>query len=149
MKIYEFVDNIKEVESGGAYVEFPYDVEEEFGVKGRVKVRCDFEGIEYRGIISKMGTERHILIVLKSIREQLGKKTGDEIKVKLQKDYEERVVELHELLREKLAQDNNLQIAYDKLSYTKRKEMNLSIASAKREDTQLRRLEKALVELNS
>ena len=35
-------------ESGGVYVAFPWDIQQEFG-KGRVKVNATFDGIEYAG----------------------------------------------------------------------------------------------------
>lgn len=34
----ESIINESEIGSGGAYIEFPFDVEKEFGVKGRVKI---------------------------------------------------------------------------------------------------------------
>jgi hypothetical protein len=50
MKTYEFDAEIKKQDSIDApFVEFPYDVEKEFGVKGQVKVLATFDGCEYRG----------------------------------------------------------------------------------------------------
>lgn len=41
MKTYEFdAVIIKQGDIDAAYIEFPYDVEEEFGTKGQVKVRA-------------------------------------------------------------------------------------------------------------
>jgi hypothetical protein len=52
-KIYEYDAVIKKVpDMDAAYVEFPFDVREEFG-KGRAKVRVTFDGDEYDG--SKYG----------------------------------------------------------------------------------------------
>ena len=53
-KIYEFEAVIKKVpDINGAYIEFPYDVREEFG-KGRVKVHATFDGEEYDGSLVRM-----------------------------------------------------------------------------------------------
>lgn len=41
----------------GAYVEFPYDVYEEFGSRGLIKVEAAFDGYKYRGVLAKMGTD--------------------------------------------------------------------------------------------
>jgi uncharacterized protein DUF1905 len=38
MKRYSFTAKIEPGPGGGAFVTFPYDVEKEFGVKGRVPV---------------------------------------------------------------------------------------------------------------
>ena len=48
-KVYEFEAVILKVpDIDGAYIEFPYDVREEFG-KGRVKVHATFDGEPYDG----------------------------------------------------------------------------------------------------
>ncbi len=48
-KVYEYDGIIHEIpEKGGAYVEFPWNIREEFQ-KGRVKVHATFDGIAYDG----------------------------------------------------------------------------------------------------
>lgn len=80
-KVYEFEAVIKKVpEIDGAYIEFPYDVKEEFG-KGRVKVHATFDGAEYDGSLVKMKTPCHIIGLRQDIRKQIGKQPGDTIKV--------------------------------------------------------------------
>lgn len=88
MKTYEFKATIQasKVGKGGAYVEFPYDIREEFG-KGRVKVHATFDGIAYDGSIVNMGVKHedgsicYILGILKAIRQQLNKGVGDTVVV--------------------------------------------------------------------
>lgn len=87
-KKYEYTAKIRssEVGKGGAFVEFPYDIREEFG-KGRVKVHATFDGIPYDGSIVNMGVKNddgsicYIIGVLKSIRTKLKKDIGDEVSV--------------------------------------------------------------------
>ena len=45
----EFDGPVKRNDAGGEYVEFPYDVEELYGVKGRVPALMTFDGEPYRG----------------------------------------------------------------------------------------------------
>ena len=60
-KIYEFNAVIKKVEGiDGAYIEFPYDVKEEFN-KGRVKVHATFDDFPYDGSLVRMKTSCHII----------------------------------------------------------------------------------------
>ena len=67
-KTYRFMAEIKKVpDIDGAYVEFPYDVREEFG-KGRVKVHATFDGEPYEGSLVRMKTENHIIGVRKDIQ---------------------------------------------------------------------------------
>lgn len=88
MKTYKFTAQIKasEVGKGGAFVEFPYDIKQEFG-KGRVKVHATFNGIPYDGSIVNMGVKHtdgsicYILGILKSIRQELKKNIGDTVEV--------------------------------------------------------------------
>jgi len=85
-KIYEYDAVIHPTDKGGAYVIFPYDIRTEFG-KGRVKVHATFDGEPYDGSIVNMGVKNndgsvcYIIGVLKSIREKIGKKPGDSIRV--------------------------------------------------------------------
>lgn len=80
-KIYEFEAIIKKVDGiNGAYIDFPYDVCEEFG-KGRVKVFATFDGYEYQGSLVRMKTPNHIIGIRKDIRQAIGKEAGDTIVV--------------------------------------------------------------------
>lgn len=80
-KIYEFDAVIQKVEGiDGAYIEFPYDVKEEFG-KGRVKVHVSFDGYPYDGSLVKMKTPCHIIGIRKDIRAAIQKQPVDQIHV--------------------------------------------------------------------
>ena len=86
-KRFEYDAFLHEVpEKGGSDVVFPWDIREVFG-KGRVKVHAEFDGIPYDGSIVNMGLKDahgdvcYVIGVLKSIREQLGKRDGDTLHV--------------------------------------------------------------------
>lgn len=80
-KIYEFDAEILKVpDIDGAYIEFPYDVREEFG-KGRVKVNATFDGEPYEGSLVRMQTPGHIIGIRKDIRAKINKQPGDTINV--------------------------------------------------------------------
>ncbi len=82
-KVYEFEAVIRKVpEIDGAYVEFPFDVREEFG-KGRVKVHVEFEGEPYDGSLVRMGTPEHIIGIRKEIRAKISRQPGDSVRVRL------------------------------------------------------------------
>jgi bifunctional DNA-binding transcriptional regulator/antitoxin component of YhaV-PrlF toxin-antitoxin module len=148
MKKYKFKAKIQEGRGGGAFVYFPYDVEKEFGTKGQVPIKADLEGEEYRGSLAKYGSPQHMLGVAKAIREKLGKRPGDMLEVELWKDEEERTVEVPPEFQ-KLMKKEGLLRFFEKLSYTHRKEYCRWISEAKKEETQLRRLEKAVEMLRS
>lgn len=80
-KIYEFNAVLLKVEGiDGAYIEFPYDVRQEFG-KGRVKVHATFDGESYDGSLVRMKTPGHIIGVRKDIRAKINKQCGEIIHV--------------------------------------------------------------------
>ena len=83
-KSYSFQSMIyaSEVGKGGAYVIFPYNVKEEFGM-GRVKVHATFDGVPYdvsivnMGVKNEDGTVCYILGIRKDIRKRINKEIGD------------------------------------------------------------------------
>ena len=150
MKTYKFKARIEaaSVGGGGACVYFPYNVEEEFGTKGRVPVKATFDGVPYTGSLVKYGSPQHMLGLLKAIREQIGKGPGDMVDVTIQKDDAQRTVEVPTDL-EKLLKTEKLTAVFDKLSYTHQKEYCRWITEAKREETRANRLRKTVELLRS
>ena len=129
--------------SGGAFVEVPFDVEAVFGSK-RPKIKAMIEGVPYRGILTRMGTECHLLIILKEIREQIGKTFGDEVTVTVEPDTEPRLVEIPQDLLKEFKKDTEAKAFFDKLSYTHQKEYVTWITEAKKEATRQNRIVKTL-----
>lgn len=142
----EFVGEIRCREGGGSYVEFPHDVEKLYGVKGRVPVKAAFDGLPYRGSMVRMGTPRHILLILKEIREKLGKGEGDRVKVTVDLDGAPRTVELAPDVAAAFRKAKVLD-AFEKMSYSHRREYHLWIEEAKQAETRARRIAKAAADL--
>lgn len=139
----QFTAVIKKVEDvDGAFVEIPFDVEGVFGAK-RVKVKAWFDGTEYRGSIVKMGG-CYVIGMTQALRKAIGKGTGDTVEVKVEKDEEERTVELPEDLGTALEKNPRAKEFYEKLSYTHKKEYVQWIESAKKAETRSTRVEKAV-----
>ena len=138
-----FTGMIQNAGGGGAFVEVPFDVEAAFGSK-KPKVKALIEGVPYRGTLVRMGTECHLLLILKSIREQIGKTFGDEIKVSVEVDVDERVAVVPAELKRAFRSDKEAKAAFEKLSYTHQKEYVTWINEAKKEETRARRASKTL-----
>lgn len=138
-----FTAPIQNAGGGGAFVEIPFDVEEAFGSK-RPKVKALIEGVPYRGILTRMGTEYHMLIILKEIREQIGKTFGDEVKITVELDTEPRVIEVPAELKKAFKTEKEAKVFFDKLSYTHQREYVLWINEAKREETRQNRVVKTI-----
>jgi len=138
-----FTAVIQNAGGGGAFVEVPFDVEKEYGSK-KPKVRAMIEGVPYRGTLVRMGTECHLLLILKSIREQIGKTFGDEVRITLEPDTEPRLVEIPKDLMRELKKDKEAKASFAKLSYTHQKEYVTWINDAKREETRQNRIAKTV-----
>ncbi len=148
MKKYKFKAKIEQatVGEGGAYILFPYDVEEEFGTRGRVPVNVTFDGVLYKGSLVKYGQPQHMLGILKAIREQIGKGAGDTVDVVMWKDEDVRTIEIPVAFKTLLKKEGLL-AGFEKLSYTHRKEYCRWIDEAKKEETRQNRIAKAIVML--
>jgi hypothetical protein len=134
-----FTAVIQNAGGGGAFVEVPFDVEKEYGSK-RPKIKALIEGIPYRGILTRMGTDCHILGIRKEIRDQVGKTFGDEVTITVEPDIEPRVIDVPADLMKELKKDEEAKALFDKLSYTHRKEYVNWINEAKKEETRRARV---------
>jgi hypothetical protein len=140
---HSFTAVIQDASGGGAYVEIPFDVEAAFGSK-RPRVKAVIQGVPYRGTLARRGGPKHILIVLKDIRNRIGKSAGDRIRVRVEPDAEPRRVEVPRDLARELKGDPRAAAAFEKLSYTHRREYVQWIEEAGKEDTRRRRILKAI-----
>jgi Bacteriocin-protection, YdeI or OmpD-Associated/Domain of unknown function (DUF1905) len=109
----------------------------------KVPVKATFNGVSYTGSLIKYGKPLHVLGMPKSIREQIEKGPGDTIEVAVWRDEEVRTVEVPAQF-EKLIKKEGLLPVFEKLSYTHRKEYCRWITDAKKEETRLKRLGKAI-----
>jgi Bacteriocin-protection, YdeI or OmpD-Associated/Domain of unknown function (DUF1905) len=143
MKRYKFKAKIEAGDGGGAYVLFPFDTEVEFATSGKVPVEATLDGVPYKASLMTCGGSRHMLGVLKAIRQQIGKGPGDMLDVEVWKDEGSRTLEVPAPF-EKLLKREGLLPFFAGLSYTHRREYCRWVAEAKKEETRLKRLKKAI-----
>ncbi|MES2107049.1 MAG: YdeI/OmpD-associated family protein [Pseudomonadota bacterium] len=142
-KNQRFRGRIQQGDGGGAFVAVPFDVEQAFGAK-RVKIKASIDGIAYRGSLVRMGSDYHLLLILKEIREKIGKQAGDEVDITLEQDLEERSVGPPQDLLALLEKHPDAEKFFQQLAYTYKKEYVRWIEEAKREATRQQRLLKAI-----
>lgn len=129
--------------STATWMNAPFDVQETFGTKARVPVRGTINGFPFRSSLMPMGG-CHGMAVNRALREGAKVRAGDVVDVVLQKDSEERAVEEPTELKKELVKNKKAQERWEKLSFTHKKEMALSITGAKQEETKQRRLAKVM-----
>lgn len=142
-KKHTFTAKIQNAGGGGAFVEIPFDVEKAFGSK-RPKVKATFDGVPYRGLLARMGGEKHIVIILKDIRERIGKSFEDSVRVTVEADTEPRVLEIPKDLAGALKKDKAAQAFFEKLSFTHKREYVKWINEAKKDETRQNRVKKTI-----
>jgi hypothetical protein len=132
-----------EAGSSAAWLDAPFDVQETFGTKARVPVRGTINGFPFRSSLMPMGG-CHGMAVNKTMREGAKCKAGDTVKVQMQRDTEERTVEIPPELKKELGKYKQAKANWDKLAFTHKKEMAKYIVEAKQEETRKRRLAKVV-----
>jgi Domain of unknown function (DUF1905)/Bacteriocin-protection, YdeI or OmpD-Associated len=147
MKEYNFTAVLEDAggNTGGVFVRFPYDAKKEFG-KGRVPIRCTIDGEAYRGTMVKYGAPYYMILVLKSIREKMKKEPGDHVTIWLIEDTDERKMPIPGDFA-RLLEKNKILSAFKKLSFTHQREYITWIESAKKTETRLARMDKAIIKL--
>lgn len=138
-----FTTELRDAGRGGSYVEFPYDVEESFGTRGRVAVRVTVNGAPYRGSLVKYRGV-HMVGITKAVRQAAGAEVGDLVEIVLSVDTEERSVDVPADLAAALAADVRAAVGWDRFSYTHQREYVEAVVEAKREETRAKRVAAAV-----
>src|SRR2546423_2787013 len=126
----------------------PFDVPTVFGTKARVPVRGTVNGYPFRSSLCNMGAG-HMMVVNKQMRDGGRCKAGDVVEVILQRDRDQRVVEVPPEIKNVIASNKIAQATWNSLSYTHQKEWVRAIGEAKREETKQSRIKKMMDILKS
>ncbi|MFL5731883.1 MAG: YdeI/OmpD-associated family protein [Chloroflexia bacterium] len=127
-------------------VAIPIDVHAVFGSRARVPVRGTINGFSFRSSLFPYGGV-HYLIVTRAVREGAHVKAGDTVDLVLERDDEPRIVTPPPDFSQALAANAPARDAWEKMSYSRRKELVNTIEEAKKPETRARRIDKALAEL--
>jgi hypothetical protein len=120
----------------------PGEVIAELGGGGRIPVQATFDGIAYRGSIASMGGCM-ALGILKQIRSELGKTVGDPVVVTVERDEAARTIDVPADLAAAL-DAAGMREAFDRLSFSHRREHVNAVNDAKKPQTRARRIAKAV-----
>jgi Bacteriocin-protection, YdeI or OmpD-Associated/Domain of unknown function (DUF1905) len=120
-------------------IEVPADVVASLDAGKRPPVVVTVNGYEYRSTIAPMGG-KYLLPFSAERRKESGIQGGDAIDVDLTLDTTPRTVEVPEELQSALDASPTAVAAWDKLSYTAKKEHVRSVLDAKKAETRARRI---------
>ncbi|MBK9515430.1 MAG: DUF1905 domain-containing protein [Flavobacteriales bacterium] len=126
-------------------MEFPHDVEELFGKRGDVRVKCLVNGVAVDRALMPTKSGYHILVFGGDLRKKAGiRKVGDLVSVELRLDPEPDRIPIPEALAETLDFLPEMKAAWDALTPGMQRSMCYWVGSAKTEATQAKRVAELL-----
>jgi hypothetical protein len=114
----------------------------------RFPVVATVNGYTWRTSVVRMGGQ-FLLGLSREVREGAGVEAGDTVDLQLELDTKPREVEVPGALAAALAANDEARAAFDKLSYTHRKEYARWVAEAKKDETRDRRVAKTIEQLRA
>jgi hypothetical protein len=138
---------IKDDKTSGCGINLPFNPKEIFG-KARAPVEVTINGHTFQTTTFCMGG-RNFIGVSKVNRDGAGIAAGDKITVTMELDIAPRVITPPADFAKALKANKRAQEFWDKLSYSHQREYANWISEAKRPETRLRRIEKAVELLGS
>ena len=131
-------------------ITIPFDVQKTFGTRARVPVRGTINGFPFRSSIFPMGRDGcHMMAVNRGMREGARAQAGDLVSITMERDDEPRVVTPPADLARALKANKAALAAWERLSYTHRKEHARAVEEAKKPETRVRRIEKTIAALTA
>ena len=141
-------DGRLEADQGACFIRVPPQVLTALGQGRRVPVMVTIKAYTYRTTIA-VYAGRYYLGVRREVREAAGVVPGEQLTVALTYDAELRTVDLPDVMRSALQADPAAAAAFEKLSYTRKKEFIQWVTGAKQAQTQRRRMEQAMARLRA
>ena len=120
-------------------LDVPAVVSDAFGLRGHVPVVGTVDGVELIATLVPVGGGRHRLFLNSAIRRAVGKGAGDQVEIRIRLDRSDRTPDTPPDLREALAEDG-ASAAWEALAPSRRKELLVWLADAKRDQTRAARI---------
>ena len=131
-----------DVANSSAWIEFPYDLKQTYGVGNLVPYKATFDGrVTYQGSLAKMGGPGAMILLRKDVRAELGKQPGESVEVIVELDDKPRELNIAKDFKQTL-QAAGLWEKFSGLAYTHRKEYVQWVEGAKKPETRTSRLQK-------
>lgn len=133
-------------DSEGTGIKIPFNVQEIYNTRARLPVRGTINGFPFRSSIFPYSGV-YYMAVNRAMREGAGARAGDVVAVVMEPDTEPRVITPPPDFAAALAASPAAQAAWERLSYTHRKEHVQAIEAAKQPATRARRIARAIADL--
>lgn len=137
--LYEVASNYAHIMN--VALDVPAAVSDAFGVRGHVPVVGTADGVELIATLVPVGGGRHRLFLNGAIREAIGKGAGDAVEIRIRLDRSDRTPETPRDMEEALA-EGGATAAWEALAPSRRKELLVWLADAKRDQTRANRVDR-------
>lgn len=128
--------------NGAYYIDFPFDVFQEFGTRKQAPVKVWFEDFYERKSLLPKGGGKHWLTVSTTVRNAIGKSDGDIVSVIVEQDTDPRTVELPEDLQWLLDNEPDIKERFLKMGYSNQKFFVGWISTTSDPDSRVNRINK-------
>lgn len=135
--LYELPTNYSHIMN--VALDVPAAASEAFGVRGHVPVVGTADGVELTATLVPVGGGRHRLFLNAAVRGAIGKGAGDPVEIRVRLDRSDRMPETPSDLQEVLA-EAEASAAWKALAPSRRKELLVWLANAKRDETRAARI---------
>ena len=135
--LYELASNYPHIMN--VALDVPAAVSEALAVRGYVPVVGTVDGAELTATLVPVGGGRHRLFLNNAIRQAIGKGAGDSVEIRISLDRRDRTPETPPELQEALSEEG-ASAAWEALTPSRRKELLVWLADAKREQTRANRI---------
>jgi hypothetical protein len=126
------------------FAPIPPEIAKKAGIRGRTRVRGVIDGVPVMGSVQSQGGGNYFIVVKKSVRDEVGKKAGDVVAVRIEIESSPPLVEVPKELESALNRRLRATVMFDKMSPSHRKAYAEWIGGAKLRDTRTRRAAKAV-----
>ena len=133
-----FSVELERVQKTATMFRVPFDLEEAFG-RARPPVKVTIRGHTWQTTPGVYGGVGHI-VVSRAVKAATGVDAGDRVRVTMELDTEPRTVEVPRDLRAALDREPESARAFDRMSFTHRREYVEWVEEAKRPETRARRV---------
>jgi hypothetical protein len=137
---------VADEDSTATSIRIPFNVQEVFNTHARLRVRGTINEFPFRGSIFPYGGI-YYLGVTRAMRESMGIQAGDVVAVVMEPDLEPRVITPPPDFAAALAANPAAQSAWERLSYTHRREHVQAVEAARQPATRARRIARVVADL--
>lgn len=128
--------------NGAYYIDFPFDVFQEFGTRKQAPVKVWFEDFYERKSLLPKGGGKHWLTVSTTVRNAICKSDGDIVSVIVEEDTDPRTVELPEELQWLFDNEPDMKTRFEKQGYSNQKFFTEWIVATADPDSRVNRINK-------